>query len=160
MMAGLNGWWRQRTLREQRLIAVAGLLFSGMVLSLGIVRPLGIALADARERHAGAVLALADARADAETIRTLQRGVPPVQAAPLQELLGQAAAEAGFTVARIEPQGARQANVAIDAVRPQALLAWVGDLERRRGLVVDRLSARANSDATVAVEVSFRVRSR
>ena len=60
--------------------------------------------------------------------------------------------EAGFPGARIAAQGPRQANVAIDAARPQAFFAWIGQMERS-GLAVESLRARTNPDRTLAVEV-------
>ena len=47
----------------------------------------------------------------------------------------------------------------IDAARPQALFGWVAQMEGR-GLTVDLLSARANPDRTVAVELTFAARRR
>ena len=52
-----------------------------------------------------------------------------------------------------------RASVAVDAARPQALFAWVLRLEQS-GLVVERLSARANSDRTIAAEIALRARGR
>jgi general secretion pathway protein M len=159
MMVQFKSWWRLRTLREQRLLLVAGVLLGAMILWFGILRPLDHALADARKRHARAVLALADARSQADAIRGLQRIPPPSLPAPIQLLVGQLAGDAGFPVARVEPQSARQANIVINAARAPAFFTWIGELERR-GLIVERLSARANSDATLAVEVSLRARNR
>ena len=160
MITRLHGWWRSRTLREQKLLLVAGALVSSMILWFGIWRPIDGALVDARKRHERAVLALADARSQADAIRVLGRVAPSAMSAPLLTAIGQLAGEAGFTVTRIEPQSARQVNLVLSAVRGPALFTWVSELERRHGLIVDRLSARANSDATLAVEISLRARGR
>jgi general secretion pathway protein M len=126
----------------------------------GIVRPLDHALADARARHSRTVLALADAKAQAAAIRGLERVRPPALPAPIHVYVGALAGEAGFTLAKVEPESGDQVHVAISAARAPALLVWVADLERRRGLVVERFSARANSDATVAADFSVRTRGR
>lgn len=153
-------WWRQRTRREQRLLFAAAALASSLLLWFALLRPLDKALDDARARHERAVLALADARARTATIRLLQRARASAVPAPLQVHLGELASAAGFPVARVDPAGAGQAILVINSARAPALFAWVADLERRHGLIVDRLSARANSDATIAVEISLRARGR
>ena len=160
MMARFGIWWRERSLREQRMLIVLGALLAVTILWFGIVRPLDHALADARARHGRAVLALADAKAQAASIRELERVRPPALPAPIHVYVGALAGEAGFTPAKIEPEGGDQVHVAINAARAPALLLWVNDLERRRGLVIERFSARANSDATVAADFSVRTRGR
>jgi hypothetical protein len=49
-------------------------------------------------------------------------------------------------------------NLAIEAARPQALFAWVSEMERDKGLIVERLTAKANSDRTLSAEITFRAR--
>lgn len=151
-------WWRTRTLREQRLLlAMAGL--AAVVLAwLLVIRPLGDALSEARERHGAAVVALAEARAAAELIAVIEAREPVDLGAPVDMIVSQAAAAAGFPLSRIDREGGAQATVAMEAVRPQAFFAWVAQLEAERGLAVERLTARTNSDQTLAVEVTFRAR--
>jgi general secretion pathway protein M len=153
-------WWSLRSVREQRMLIVLGALLAATILWLGILRPLDKALADARARHDRAVLALAEAQTQALAIRGLERVRPLALPAPIHVHAGALAGEAGFAQAKIEPEGEDRAHVAIDAARAPALLIWVSDLERRRGLVIERFSARANSDATVAAEFSVRTRGR
>jgi general secretion pathway protein M len=160
MMARLLAWWRMRTLREQRLLLVAGFFASVMILWFGLLAPLGSGLADVRKRHGRAVLALAEARSQAAAIERLRRIAPPALPAPLPLFAAQLAQEAGFDVARVEPQGGGGVDVTIGAARPAALFPWVEGLERRHGLVVDRFSARANSDTTLSAELSLRARGR
>lgn len=147
-------------MREQRMLIGLGALLAATILWFGMVRPLDHALADARGRHDRAVLALADARAQAAAIRGLERVRPPALPAPIHVYVGALAGEAGFTPAKIELESGDQVHIAINAARAPALLTWVSDLERRRGLVVERFSARANSDATVVADFSVRTRGR
>jgi general secretion pathway protein M len=155
----LKIWWRGRTLREQRLLlAMAGLL--ALVLAwLLVIRPIDDSLSAARERHAAVVLRLAEARGQVAALRKLQAAPAVALPGPLVTTLSNAATEAGFSAARVEPQGAGAALVIIDAARPQAVFGWVRQMEQRHGLVVVRLSANANSDQTLAVQVAFRSRS-
>lgn len=148
-------WWRTRTLREQRLLlGLAGLL--AIVLAwLLVLRPLGDALSAARERHAAAVIARADAQARLDLNRdTGARAVVNLGGGTLETLINTTANEAGIPVARVTREGDAQAMATIDAVRPQALFGWVRQLESR-GLRVVRLRATANSDQTVAAAATF-----
>lgn len=159
MMTSLKSWFRSRSAREQRLL-LAMLGVAGLVLAwLAVVRPLGDGLAAARERHGAAIVALADARAQAEQIRLLERRKPASAAEPLPALVGSAAAEAGFQLSRIEPQeGGAGVLVALESAKPEALFGWVAQMEGARGLIVDRLNATANADRTLAVQITFRAR--
>ena len=158
MSDGFKLWWRTRTLREQRLLlAMAGLAIVVFAWLL-VVRPLGDARSAAKERHAEAAVALAEARAQADRIAALEKAAPPALTSSVDMLVSQSAAEAGFPLSRIDREGANQATVVIDAVRPQAFFGWVGQMESDRGLIVDRLSATPNSDQTLAVQITFRAR--
>ncbi|HEY1146153.1 MAG TPA: type II secretion system protein GspM [Allosphingosinicella sp.] len=151
-------WWRTRSLREQRLLLVTFGLAIIVFAWLLVVRPMGDALSNARERHGEAVQALAEARANAALIANLQGAAPAATGGPLDMVVSNAAAEAGFPVNRVDRQGTNQATIVMDNVRPQAFFGWIGQMEAGRGLIVDRLAATANSDQTIAVEVTFRTR--
>jgi general secretion pathway protein M len=159
MTGTLAAWLRGRTRREQRLIlamlAMAALVFAWLL----VVRPLGDALAAARERYGAAVVALAEARSRSEAIGRLEKSRPPPLAEPLAAILAEAASGAGFPLSRIEPEGnGESVTLAMAAVRPQAFFAWVEDMQGRRGLIVERLTASSNSDRTLSVQVTFRAR--
>lgn len=132
-----------------------------LALTLGwllLIRPMGDALADARSRHDRAVVARGEAGAQAAEITALERRGAPALPSPITVWLEQKAGEAGFTAARIEPAGPGKATVAVNAVRPQAFFGWVSDMENRDGLIVEKLSASTNNDATLSVEATFRMR--
>lgn len=156
----LKSWWRSRTSREQKLLlamlALALLVFSWLL----IIRPLSDALSRARERHGDAVLAVAEARAQARAIAGLRQSALARPTMPLDSLLNQSATEAGFPVIRVEREGDSQATIAIQPARPQALFAWVNQMEARNGLIVERLTASTNSDQTLQAIVTFRLRQR
>jgi len=159
MIHALKSWWRTRTVREQRLLLLMGALAALTLSWLLVIRPLGDAMSDARERHGRAVVALAEVRAQAALVAQLQTAQPVALAQPLDLLLARAASEAGFQVTRIDRQGSVQATMFIDAVRPQAFFGWVGQMESSQGLIVERLNAIPNRDQTLSVDVTFRVRS-
>lgn len=150
-------WWRGRTMREQRLLAIMFALLALVLVWLLVVRPLADALDRAQRRHAEAVTALAEARARAAAAARTEADRPARAPLPVDSLIGRTATEAGFAGARIEARGPGRATVGIDAARPQAFFAWVRLMERS-GLIVETLSARANQDRTLAVEAAFRAR--
>jgi len=160
MIAGLSSWWRARSLREQRLLLILFVLFAITLAWLLVVRPLGDSLAAARERHGAAVVALGEARAGAAAIARLERERPPALEGAIDQAVAQAASAAGFQLSRIEAQGGDKVGLAIEAARPQALFAWVSEMENGRGLIVERLTANANSDRSLSVQVTFRARAR
>ena len=159
MMVPLNIWWRARTLREQRLLAIMAALLAIVLIWLLIVRPLSDALSLARERHGAAVLAVAEARAQAELVNRLEKSVPRRLAAPVDAILSRSATEAGIPIASLQPEGSGKATLASASVRPQAFFDWVSQMETGQGLIVERLSATANTDQTLSVQITFRGRS-
>ncbi len=158
MSRGVSTWFRERSRREQRLLLVlAGLALLALAWLL-VVRPLGDRLAAARERHGAALVALAEARADAAAIGRLEKARPAPLGGAIEQSVAQSASAAGFQLSRIGPDRAGRVALAIEAARPQALFAWVGEMEAARGLVVERLVATANSDRTLSVSLVFRQR--
>ena len=156
-MSALSAWWAERSLREQRLLLVMLALFALLAIWLLVIRPLSDALDAAQRRHDEAVMALAQARGRAAATGRTQAGPAASAPLPIDALISRTSAEAGFANARIAGQGPTRATFALDAARAPAFFAWVRMLERR-GLVVESLRARANSDRTLAVEAAFRAR--
>jgi general secretion pathway protein M len=160
MTEGFRRWLKSRTLREQRLVLAALALLAFVLLWLLIIRPLGDALSNARERHAEAAEALAEARGQAALIAQLERSAPTGGLAePVDALMSRSATEAGFPITRLERDSPASATMVLGAVRPQAFFGWVGQMEGR-GLIVERLSSTTNSDQTLAVQVTMRTRGR
>lgn len=154
-MESVSSWWRARTARERGLLAIMVALIALVLGWLLVVRPLSDALDSAQRRHSEAVVALGEARARAESAH--QEAVPTIVPLPLDSFLSRTAAEAGFTGTRIAGQGPQRASLTLEAARPQAFFGWVRDMEGR-GLAVESLRARVNSDRTIAVEATFRAR--
>ena len=151
MKAQFLDWWRGRSVREQRLLLVMFALLAVTVLWLGIYRPMQAALSNARARHQEAVIRLGEVRAAAAALKSGPAvGLP----GPLVSVVTQAATDAGFANAVVTPQGDRRVSVSIPSARPAPFFAWIASLEAR-GIVVERLSARANSDPTLAIDASL-----
>ncbi len=156
MMALFKSWWRERSDREQRMLAGLGVLLVIVVGWLGIIRPLDSATSAARERHARAVVALADL----QELRDRAAQATNRPQLPLDETLApfvtRSAADAGMTVERLEAEGSHQVKVNIAAVRPAAFFGWAQRLEVQHGLVVHQIAAFRNADTTIAVQLTVR----
>jgi general secretion pathway protein M len=154
MKAQFFSWWRERSLREQRLLLVMTALLVVTILWLGIYRPLQNGLSAARERHQEAVVRLGEVKAQAEALRSLRRNGSSGAAGPLAATVTASANEAGFTNATVAPQGDSRATVSIPSARPAPLLRWIAEVEAGR-VIVERMSARANADQTLAVDMTL-----
>lgn len=149
MTARFLGWWRERSLREQRMLLVMGALLAVTILWFGIYRPIQDALSSARARHQESVVRLAEIRAQRDALRT---GGGPAATGPLADLVNRSAAEAGFANATVAAQGDRRVSVSIPSARPGPVMSWIAGLEAQ-GVVVERLNARANADPTLTVDL-------
>lgn len=158
MTERLFALWKARTLRERWLLGIMFGLLACVGVWLLVLRPLGDMMSAAKERHSAAAEALAEARAQAAAIRALQGRNAVRPAGAIEQLVAQAAAATGFQLSRLEPQGPGRVSLVIDAARPQALFAWVARMEAEQGLLVEQFNASANSDRTLAVQVTFRAR--
>ena len=156
MTTAFLNWWKGRSPREQRLLAVMFALLFAVVAWLGIVRPIAAARDAAEARHARAVVALGKVRELGGRIAAARsRGAVPINE-PLAAYLDRSAGDAGLPVERLEAQGHDAASLTILAVRPTAVFGWIQRIEVRDGLIVERLSATRNPDTTIAVQATFR----
>jgi general secretion pathway protein M len=156
MMAIVRRFWRDRSVREQWLLGVAGVLLLAVLAWLAVLRPLASAQASAATRRALAVTALGDVRAMAGAIRAAEARGRAARAVPLVELVGRRATEAGVTPERLESSGDGRVSARIAAIKPAPLLRWLEALERRDGVIIDQLGIVRNPDATVAAELALR----
>ena len=153
-----RAWLDGRTSRERRLILAMLALAALTLVWGGVVRPVGDALASARTRHADAVLRLGEARARLEAVRAAAR--PGATAAlPLADEVRARAAEAGFVLTNVEPDGPDRVRVGLQSARPGALTGWLARLEAR-GLLVAAAAYTANPDRTVGAALTIRSRGR
>ncbi len=158
-MTALRLWFAGRSLRERRLLLVAAALAAVTLLWGAVLRPLGDALAAATERQTDAAVRLADTRAQVAALRRIDRvrGVAPVVA--LADTVRAEAAEAGFTLAALDPDGADRVRVAIASAKGGAVVGWLARLERM-GVIVEGAKLTDHGDRTVAVDLTLGARGR
>lgn len=142
-MSGMRAWWTALSQRERLLIAVMGLLLAIVVIWLGIARPVERGMQVARERQAAALDRNIAMRAKVKALQTPEAAVPGV-AGSLDQMIGQSAGDAGFTLERIQAQGDARVEIAIAAARPTALFGWLSAIEAQ-GVVVESLTVQPST---------------
>ena len=158
-MSGLRAWFASRSLRERRLILVMLALLALTIAWAGIIRPMGDALSEAKERQAGAAARLGETRARVAAVRSVQA----LRAAPLTgafaDVVRTRADAAGFTLASLDPQAADRVHATIASARPSALMPWLASLEAA-GILVDSVALKDNGDRTVGVDMVLKAQGR
>jgi len=157
MMQALRSFWIERTDRERQLLTVMLVLFAIVVLWFGIVRPLADGLIAAEARLDRASVESGQVASRAEALKRASRGRAPALGTTLALAVGQAGSNAGFTLSRLDAQGDDRLIVAVPAAKSPALFSWLNGLARK-GIFVEKIAVRPNSDATLAVDATLRVR--
>lgn len=148
MIDRMKTLWAGRSRREQWLLGVMGALLAVVLLWAGVVMPLQAAQKSARETLKAATERNVAIRAKVKLMKSL-RGAGPASAgpaAPLDQMVGQSAGEAGLTLDRAQAQGADRIDIAIASARPIALFTWLSTLEAQ-GVRVETMSARPSPTA-------------
>lgn len=151
----MKSWFASRSLRERRLLLVAGALALVTLLWGGVVLPVRDALSSMRERHAAAVDRLGATIARVDRLDQVRKR-PPLTG-DLTEIVRAEAAEAGFALATIDPQGADRVRTTIQSARPGALAGWLARIEAR-GVLVDSATLTDHGDRTVGAVLVLKAR--
>jgi len=155
MLQSMRNWWEHHSEGEQRFMVALGVIVFVVFLWLGVWRPIGGALASGWERQGAALDRYASVRA-----KVAELGRHPAQRnrgnrVPLDQQIGQSAAEAGFTLERASLQGEGRMSVNIASARVGPLLRWVSTLESA-GIGVQTISiVPGAAEGTVAVQAVF-----
>ena len=142
--SSVAAWWDGRSLRERRMLALMGALVLGVVVWLGIARPLDAWTADQ-----------ARARGVAERQRALietavvQRGARPAEAVDLQALVAATAPTAGVQPTLGMSEGGRL-GFRLDRVTTAQAFGWLAALEAG-GTRIEELGVVENPDGTLGV---------
>lgn len=154
-MQNMKNWWVNHSLAERRLMAGLGLIALVVFLWLGLFRPLNDGLSNGWERQGAALDRYASVRSKVAELRQKPARQTPVERAPIEQLVSQSAAEAGFTLDRANQQGAGKLAVSISAARVGPLLQWISGLESA-GIAVQTISiVPGASEGTVSMQAVF-----
>lgn len=159
MTARLRDLWRERSPREQQLLAVMFVLLALVVIGLGIIRPLAKATETAQARLDRVALESGQIRAAADRLRAAQKDAPPPATAALSVAVGQSASASGFTLSMLDAQGEDRIGITIPSAKSPALFGWFTQLAKQ-GIFVERMTIRTGGDATLTVDATLRQRAR
>jgi len=143
--AGL--WWDGRSAREQRMLAVMGLLIAAVLIWLLVVRPAFAWREAAAERRVEATASPASRRFRLAA-RTPTRAGAPMPLAEVEQAARNAAEAAGLTVTlSVDEAG----GIGFDApgVTSAALFGWLAALKADYGVESRELTVIENADATL-----------
>ncbi len=148
-------WWNGRDAREQRLLAVLGIIVLLMLVWLAILRPLAAFRESAAERHARVAALMPSARAAAAGIAA--EGAAPARndGRAVRDIVAASASGAGLEFTSVQPEDGGGVLVSIAAVRPTFLFGWIAGLEEKDGVVADRVLVQRNDDSTVSAQIGF-----
>lgn len=129
MIAALRQWWHDHSLTERRFMAVLGVLIALVFLWLAVWRPVTNGLAASWQRQGDALDRYAAVKSQVATLKALPAPAKGSAGLPIDQLVGQSAAEAGFTLDRLSAQGTGRLSIHIASARVGPLLAWLSRLE-------------------------------
>lgn len=157
MIERFSLWFAERSLREKRMLIVMAVLLVLTLIWAAIIRPVSDGLSSARERHADAVIRLAETQARVKAVTTLQQQHPAPITASLDTIIRDRANEAGFALASVTADGPNRVQISIGTARPGALVGWIAQLEAA-GILVESLATSDNGDKTVSAQMTLKVR--
>jgi len=151
-MSGLRAWWAALSAREQRLVVLMLAMACGVLLWLGVWRPVRAGIEFGRARYAVAVDINASVRAKLALLKAQPTQSQGRSSGPVDQIVAQSAAETGLTLDRSAAQGQGRIAITIGSARAGALLAWLAGLEAR-GIMVETLNMTPGTTAgTVVVQ--------
>lgn len=153
MKARLLDWWSARSERERILLVIMMALLVPVLTWLLVLRPLDAGLEKARADNWAATERLLQVRADAAAMALPAK--PPAEGVSV--LVNRIAEGAGFVPTRMDSGADGRVMLGLSSAKPTALRAFLRGLDRE-GVLVETITIRANSDATVSVDAVLRAR--
>ncbi|WP_312782616.1 type II secretion system protein GspM [Brevundimonas sp.] len=147
MIQSIGLWWGGRSVREQRMLAVMGLLIAAVLIWLLIVRPAFAWREAAAERRVEASASLTRIEAGLAA-RTPAKAATPMPLADVEQAARAAAEAAGLTVALTADEAGA---IGFDAsgVTSAALFGWLAALKAEYGVETRGLTVIENADASL-----------
>ncbi|MBN8829315.1 MAG: type II secretion system protein M [Sphingomonadales bacterium] len=154
-MQNIRNWWINHSENEQRFMIALAVIAAAIFLWLGIWRPVENSLASGWERQGAALDRYASVRAKVAELRKRPAQRAQENRVPIDQLIGQSAAEAGFTLDRATQQGTGRMSVNIASARIGPLLQWIATLEQG-GISVQTIAIIPGAaEGTVAMQAVF-----
>jgi general secretion pathway protein M len=137
------------------LLGIMFVLLIPVLLWYAVAVPFWSALVGAKMRHDTAVETLGRVNAKADILKRLEQSPPQPLGAPVQSVVAQSAADAGFSLTKSEPTVDDGVSISLAAAKSAAFFGWISRLEAQ-GIFVQQASIRANPDSTIAVDLTIK----
>jgi len=154
-MQNFRNWWVNHSENEQRFMVALALIAGLVFIWLGVWRPVNNALASGWERQGASLDRYATVRAKVAELRKRPATSAQENRVPIDQLIGQSAAEAGFTLDRATLQGAGRMSVNIATAKVGPLMQWIAGLEKN-GISVQTIAIIPGAaEGTVSMQAVF-----
>ncbi|MBY6019465.1 type II secretion system protein GspM [Ferrimonas balearica] len=139
-------WWSDRTDQEQRLLTLlAPVLVIGLFYWL-VWSPISNGLDQAERAVQAERVALGQIKDNANRYISLQRGSGQRPGGGnLNQIASRTAAQAGLTIARMQPQGDKL-QLWLEDTQFETLMGWLTELQQRQGVAVEALDITAANE--------------
>lgn len=147
MIQSIGLWWDGRSAREQKMLAVMGLLIAAVLIWLLVVRPASAWRAAAAERRGEATASLTRIETGLAA-RTPTKAGAPMPLAEVEQAARSAAEAAGLSVTlSVDEAG----GIGFDApgVTTATLFGWLSTLKTEYGVKAVGVTVVENADATL-----------
>lgn len=153
----MKDWFNTLERREQWIVIAGAATVFVAVLYLSLLAPLNEKVDLLQLRNKGAV----------DTLQTMQQGAQEIKAlrglsrsgsgnsASLSKLVDQSAAKFGIRVSRFQPSGNNEAQVWLEKIEFNLIVAWLDQMENSYGVGVSNISVNASNSPGI---VNARVR--
>ncbi|MFD1766649.1 type II secretion system protein GspM [Sphingorhabdus buctiana] len=148
-------WYTGLSSREKVLVGIAAALFALVFTIYGVYFPLTSAITEKRLAYREALERRVSIEAMADNAAQNQpKAAAIIFDTSLETLINQSAAEAGFTLEKVDASGSDRAVITITQARPPALLKWLAELELQ-GVITEQIDVKAGSAGTVGVNATL-----
>jgi general secretion pathway protein M len=157
-MNKLRAWYAGLSQREQRVVAVGGILLALIVLIAGILMPLQTAVSSAAKGIETRREDLAWMRVNAPEVRALGGQLPADTGEAPVVLVDRVGREAGLATALrgTQPNASGGVRVQLESAPFDTLVTWLDTLDRRYGLAIESITVdRTPAPGMVNASISF-----
>lgn len=148
-------WYSGLSSREKVLVGIAAALFALVFTIYGVYFPLTSAITEKRLAYREALERRVSIEAMVDNAAQNQpKAAAIISDTSLETLINQSAAEAGFTLEKVDASGSDRTVITITQARPSALLKWLAELELQ-GVITEQIDVKAGNAGTVAVNATL-----
>lgn len=156
----MTAFWQERTPREQWLIGLAGAILIAVLAYQAVYAPLLRYRESAERSYQAAFELFEEVSAGAEEaafLRQLGEQAGAAEGQTVRTIAGAGARQLGVAITRLQPADRDGLTLWIDSVESRMLYAWLTEMHRDSGIIIEKAFIRRNEDApTLRVQVTLR----